>query len=49
MVGTGKVNHLKVKNLLPEVGRILKCNGELDASKRSGLGPGDDPKEGSLS
>ena len=46
MVRTDEVHHLKIEILLLEVGGIPECNGELDASERSGLGSGDDPKEG---
>ena len=46
MVRTDEVHHLEFEILLLEVGGIPECNGELDASERSGLGPGDDLEEG---
>jgi hypothetical protein len=46
MVRTCEIHHLEVEVLLPEVSGIPKRDREPDASKRSGLGSRDDPKEG---
>ena len=45
MVRTGEIHHLEVEVLLSEVSGIPECNGEPDASERSGLGSGDDFEE----
>ena len=45
MVGPGEVDHLKVKNLHLEVGRVPEHDGELDTSKGSSLDPRVNPKE----
>ena len=46
MVRTSEIHHLEVKVLLSKVSRIPKRDRELDASKMSGFGFGDDLEEG---
>lgn len=46
MVRTSEIHHLEVKVLLSKVSRIPKHDRELDASKMSGFGFGDDLEEG---
>lgn len=46
MVWAREVDHLEVMELLLEVGRILECDGELNAPKMDDLDPMNDPKEG---
>ena len=46
IVRTGEVNDLEVENLISKVGRVPEHDGEPDASERSSLDSGDDPKEG---